>query len=83
MNTKGPKLLLPLLVLMIATTTACAPMTQASRDDREYSRMDYRNKFLEDRASCLAMHRHFVIQGWAGSLDRDGIPRTRVRYHCA
>jgi len=82
MKTKGPTLLLPMLALMIATTTACAPLTQASREDREYSRMEYRNKFLEERASCLALRRHFVIQGWGASLDRDGVPRTRVRYHC-
>lgn len=82
MKTKRHTLLLPVLVLIVAATTACAPMTQASREDREYSRMDYRNKFLEERASCHATRGQFVIQGWAGSLDRDGVPRTRVRYHC-
>ena len=73
---------LPLLVLMIAMTAGCAPMTQASRDDREYSRTDYRNKFLEERANCRATNGRFVVQGWGGALDRDGIPRTRVGYHC-
>ena len=82
MKFKGHTLLPSLVVLIAATTTACAPVTQASRDDREYSQMEYRNKFLEERASCHAMRGQFVIHGWAGSLDRDGIPRTRVRYHC-
>lgn len=71
-----------LLVLIIAMTAGCAASTKASRDDREYSRTEYRNKFLDERAICLAMRGQFVIQGWGGALDRDGVPRTRVRYHC-
>lgn len=82
MKTKCSALWLPVLVLMVALTAGCAASPAADRDDREYSRMEYRNKFLDERASCLAARGRFVIQGWGGSLDRDGVPRTRVRYHC-
>jgi len=82
MKTKSSTLWLPVLVLIGSLAAGCAASPAADRDDREYSRMEYRNKFIDERASCLAMRGRFVIQGWGGSLDRDGVPRTRVRYHC-
>ena len=82
MKTKGSTAWLPALVLAAALTAGCAATTKASRDDREYSRTEYRNQFADERERCRAMRGRFVVQGWAGALDRDGLPRTRVRYHC-
>lgn len=70
------------LVITALLVTACAPMSEARRDEVEYARADFRNQFIEDRALCRFEGRQMFIIGWGGSLDRDGIPRTRVRYAC-
>ena len=70
-----------LLVAMLAS--GCAPVSAVSRAEIEYSRADFRNKFIEDRARCFARGGRIVIVGWGGSIDRDGIPRNRVRYTCS
>lgn len=70
------------LSLAAVLTTGCAPMSEARRDEIDYSRADFRNKFIEDRARCRFEGRQLLVIGWGGSLDRDGIPRTRVSYAC-
>ena len=70
------------LAVAAVLAAGCAPLSEASRDEIDYSRADFRNRFIADRARCRFEGRHFLIIGWGGSLDRDGIPRTRVRYVC-
>jgi len=73
-----------LIALAVAAMPAmgCAPMAETSRIDIDYSRADFRNRFIEDRTQCRARGGRMVIMGWGGSVDRDGIPTTRVRYTC-
>lgn len=72
-----------LVAALLIAHPACAPLSETTRADLEYTRGDFRNKFVEDRTRCHAQGRRLVIVGWGGSLDRDGIPRTRVRYSCS
>ena len=71
-----------LILLVILFVTGCVPMSEARRHDLEYARADFRAQFVEDRARCQYQGGQFFIMGWGGSLDREGIPRTRVRYEC-
>ncbi len=71
-------LFLPVILLV----TGCVPMSEARRHDLEYARADFRAQFVEDRARCQTEGRQFFVTGWGGSFDREGIPRTRVRYEC-
>lgn len=77
------KIALLSLITVIVFLAACAPMTDAQREAREYSRVEFRNKFIDDRARCAASGRRIVVQGNGGALDSDGIPRTRVWYVCS
>lgn len=70
---------LSVTVLLMA---GCAPMTEAQREAREYSRVDFRNQFIEDRNRCQANGGRMYIQGFGGAVDNDGIPLTRVYYVC-
>ena len=70
------------LLLAAALTTGCAPMTVADREARAYEWGEFRNQFIEDRARCRADGRRLVVRGPGGSLDRNGIPKTRVWYTC-
>lgn len=71
-----------LLATILIVLPACAPLSETTRADVEYSRGDFRNRFVEDRTRCHAQGGQMVIMGWGGSVDRDGIPKTRVRYIC-
>ena len=70
------------VALALVCVTACAPVTEAQRDAREYSRVEFRNQFIEDRRRCFASGGRIYIQARGGSVDRDGIPKTRVPYVC-
>ena len=71
-----------ILVLALVCATACAPMTEARREAREYSRVEFRNQFIKDRARCFANGGRIEILAYGGALDRDQIPKTRVPYTC-
>ena len=71
------------VAVLLLSLSACAPATGVKRAEIEYSRADYRNQFIENRARCRATGGRIVIMGWGGSVDRNGIPRTRVRYSCS
>jgi hypothetical protein len=71
-----------LVAALLMALPACAPLSETARADLEFSRGDFRNKFIEDRTRCHAQGRRIVIVAWGGSVDRDGIPRTRVPYTC-
>ena len=78
--TKKALLSLSVTVLLAA---GCAPMTEAEREAREYSRVDFRNQFIENRNRCHARGGRIYVQGFGGAVDRDGIPRSRVLYICS
>lgn len=78
-----PAIRLAVVAILAPAIVACAPLSKVKRAELEYSRGDFRNKFVEDRTRCAAQGRHMVIMGWGGSVDRHGIPRTRVRYTCS
>lgn len=73
------------LIAMITATifaAGCAPMTEAQRTAREYSRIDFQNRFVEARTRCTATGRRIVITSYGGGVDGNGIPRSRVSYIC-
>lgn len=73
---------LNLLWLSAILVSGCAPITSAQLDAIEYRRAEFRNQFIEDKARCDAAGRRMTIIAYGGALDRDGIPKTRVRYYC-
>lgn len=75
------KILLLLAVALCAA--ACAPMTAAERADREYERVDFRQRFIEDRARCNAAGGRIVILANGGQVDRHGVPLSRAYYRCS
>jgi hypothetical protein len=74
------KTLISVLAALLAT--ACAPMTTADRDAREYRRTDFRQQFVEDRERCHALGGRIYILAHGGQLDRSGIPVSRAYYKC-
>ena len=73
-------LLLALAALAIA---ACAPFNEAGRDAREYERIEFKEQFIADRKACFSRGRTIHVDAYLTSLDRNGIPESRVRYFCA
>lgn len=73
---------LNLLWLSLILISGCAPITAVQLEATEYRRTEFRNQFIEDKARCDAAGRRMTIFANGGALDRDGIPRTRVRYYC-
>ena len=72
-----------LLSLVLVLAPACTTMTAAEREAWEYSRIEFRHKFIEYREQCLASGGRINVQGPGGALNSDGIPRTRVWYYCS
>ena len=63
-------------------TAACAPMTEAEREAREYAIVEFQNQFVLDQASCHARRGRIEVAGDAVRLDRDGVPYSKTRYIC-
>ena len=78
-NTFETSLLLGLLALFFVS--GCAPMTEVEREQRDYSRVEWRGQFLAHRAECSTRGGRFEFDGSA-EQDRDGIPKYKVRYTC-
>ena len=71
------------LAVAALLTSGCATMSEAEREEREYRRVDFRNKFIEDRSRCEASGGRLYVQGYGGTLDKHGVPRSRVWYTCS
>ena len=61
---------------------ACAPMTEAEREAREYELVEFQNQFVLDQASCQARRGRIEVAGDAVRLDRNGVPNSKTRYIC-
>lgn len=64
-------------------TSGCAPMSDTQREYREQQLELYRAKFVKDRENCVALGGRIYLMGFSDTLDRKGIPRSRVRYECS
>ena len=78
-NISVTSLLLGVMALFLVS--GCATMTEVEREEREYSRVEWRGQFLAHRADCSARGGRFEFDGSA-EQDRDGIPKYKVRYTC-
>lgn len=70
----------PALVALVIG--ACAPMTEAEREAREYAIAEFQNQFVLDQASCHARRGRIEVAGDAVRLDRNGVPYSKTRYIC-
>ena len=61
---------------------ACAPMTEAEREAREYALAEFQNQFMLDQASCHARRGRIEVAGDAVRIDRHGVPYSKTRYIC-
>jgi hypothetical protein len=71
--------LIPVLAAFFCS--ACAPMSEAQREAREYARVEFREQFVIDRELCRTHGGRFLFDG-AAEMDRKGIPKTKVLYYC-
>ena len=71
-----------ILILTAFFSVACAPMTEAQREQREYARVEWQEQFRADRMACQARGGLFEFDGTA-ELDRDDVPKSRVLYACS
>ena len=62
--------------------SACAPMTEAEREAREYAIAEFQAQFALDQASCGARGGRIEVAGDAVRLDRHGVPYSKTRYIC-
>jgi hypothetical protein len=62
-------------------TSACAPLSEAERDEREYRKVDFVEQFLVFRADCTARGKRILIDA-TSKVSRDGIPSLGDRYFC-
>ena len=61
---------------------ACAPMTEAEREAREYEIAEFQNQFVIDQASCHARRGRIEVAGDAVRFNRHGVPYSKTRYIC-
>ncbi len=77
------KIAVTLLVAAGASFTGGCSLTPADPTSATaYHREDFRIRFIEDRARCHAAGGRMFVQIQGGSVDRDGVPRTRAPYYC-
>lgn len=77
------KLALTLSVAVSAAFTGGCTLAPADPSSATaYHREDFRIRFVEDRERCHAAGGRMFVQVHGGSLDRDGVPRTRAPYYC-
>ncbi len=70
------------LVVTALVQTACSPLTDVQREDREYRRAGFELQFRDYRRRCNATGKKvFIIANQ--SVGRDGIPNIGDRYYCA
>ena len=66
---------------MLTLTTACAPLSETERDEREYRQVDFVEEFLVFRADCWARGKRILVNAMS-RVSRDGIPSPGDRYFC-
>ena len=76
------RLAAPAWIIGTLLLTGCATMSEAEREAREYERVEFRHQFIVDRDRCNAVGGQIYFQAPGGTVDRHGIPRTRVWYEC-
>ena len=70
-----------LALLTVCLFGACATMTEAEREEREYGRIEWREQFIAHRDECNAIGGRLEFDGSA-QQDRNGVPKYKVRYIC-
>jgi hypothetical protein len=70
------------LVAMTLLTSACATLTDAQLETREYRRIDFEAQFVQYRSQCLSAGKRIIIDA-RQKIGRDGVPRPGDRYYCA
>lgn len=70
------------LALLACAVAACAPMTEAEREAREYAIVEFQSQFVVDQAACQARRGRIEVAGDAVRLDRNGVPYSKTRYVC-
>ena len=68
-------------VLTVCLFSGCAPLSEAEREEREYSRTEWREQFIAHRDECNAIGGRMEFDGSA-QRDRNGVPKYKVRYIC-
>jgi hypothetical protein len=68
--------------LTALAAAACAPMTEAEREAREYAIVEFQNQFVLDQSACQARGGRIEVGGDAVRLDRNGVPYSKTRYIC-
>lgn len=71
-----------LLLAGLMTVTACGSLTPGQRDEREYRRVQFEDRFIDFRQQCRASGGRIVIDAKQG-LRRGDIPRRGDRYVCS
>jgi len=71
----------PLALLAVIFVSGCTTMTEVEREEREYSRAEWREQFVAHRDECTARGGRLEFGGSA-EQDRRGIPKYKVRYIC-
>ena len=66
----------------LLTLTACATLSEAELEARQYERTDYQERFRDFRQRCLAGG-GLVIVNAPTSIDRNGVPGPGSRYTCS
>ena len=65
----------------LLTLTACATLSEAELEARQYERTDYQERFRDFRRRCLAGGGKVIVNA-PTRIDRDGVPYPGSRYIC-
>ena len=71
----------PLGLFGLLLLTACAPLDEAQKAEREYRRGEYRAKFLDYRQACAELGGTVVIRS-NRRIKPDRVPKFGDKYHC-
>ncbi|MDZ7645481.1 MAG: hypothetical protein U5K76_15455 [Woeseiaceae bacterium] len=66
---------------IVALVSACTPLTERERQDREYERGEFRAQYLEFKAACEAQGGTVVIRS-RRRIGPDRIPNPGDYYRC-
>lgn len=69
------------IACMLVNMAACVHVDEATREARQYRKLDWEHRFLDYQHRCYRAGGQMVIQA-SGPLPRSGVPRRSDHFSC-
>lgn len=74
-------ILLALCCIGLLSAGACAPLSEAQFEARQYRQIEYQNRFLDFRQQCWVRGKRVFIEA-RGRVGNDRLPAYGDKYFC-